>query len=191
MLKSDNITKPFSTKVDFKEGNTLSTLFFNLSINDLPAYLTSTNNEVLQGEMPKLYNSEISLLFFADYLAILELSMQGLQDKIDLLEKYCKIWGLKVNLKKTTILIFNKQGAVTKRHKFHFQEKEIEIVNQYTYLRFTFIPSGKKHMGVEKFKNKTRKTWFSIQKVLNKSKEKTFGTYLKFMDLITNFTLRM
>ena len=43
-----------------------------------------------------------------------------------------------------------KQGAVVKRDRFNFQDKEIEVVNQYTYVGFTFIPSGKKHMGVEK-----------------------------------------
>ena len=83
--------------------------------------------------MPKLCNSEISSLLFADDLAILALSKPGHQDKIDLLEKNCEDWGLKLNLKKTKILIFNKQGAVVKSHKFYFQAKEIEIVNQYTF----------------------------------------------------------
>ena len=56
---------------------------------------------------------------------------------------------------------------------------KIEIVNKHTYLGFSFILSGKKHMGVEKLENKRRKEWLSIQKMLIKSKEKTFGTYLK------------
>ena len=61
------------------------------------------------------------LLLFADDLAILAISKQGLEDKIDLLEKYWKDWGLKRNLKKTKILTFDKQGAVVNRHKFYFQ----------------------------------------------------------------------
>lgn len=64
--------------------------------------------------MPKLCNSEISLLLFSDDLGILALSKQGFQDKINLLQKYCKDWGLKLNLKKTKIIIFNKLGAVVK-----------------------------------------------------------------------------
>ena len=132
----------------------------------------------------KLFNSEITPLHFVDDLAILGLSKQDLQDKTDLLENYCKSWGLKLNLKKSEILIFKKQGAVIKRNKFHFKKKEIEIVNQYAYLGFTFITSGKKHVGVEKLTNKARKTWFLIQKMLSKSKEKTFGTYLKLMNSI-------
>ena len=40
-------------------------------------------------------------------------------------------------------MIFNKQGATIRKFKFYFQAQEIEIVKQYTYLGFTFIPSGK------------------------------------------------
>ena len=40
-------------------------------------------------------------------------------------------------------MIFNFQGATTRKFKFYFQRQEIEIVKQYTYLGFTFIPSGK------------------------------------------------
>ena len=51
--------------------------------------------------------------------------------------------GLELNLSKTKIMIFNKQGAPIRKFKFYFQGQEIEIVKQYTYLGFTFIPSGK------------------------------------------------
>ena len=40
-------------------------------------------------------------------------------------------------------MLFNKQGTTIKKFKFYFQEQEIEIVKQYTYLEFTIIPSGK------------------------------------------------
>jgi len=46
-------------------------------------------------------------------------------------------------------VIFNKQGTVIKRQKFFFGKSEIEITDQYTYLGFTFVPSGKKNKGIE------------------------------------------
>ena len=49
----------------------------------------------LQSEMLELCNSEISLQLFAGGLSILALWKQGLQDKIDLLEKYFKDRRLK------------------------------------------------------------------------------------------------
>ena len=44
-----------------------------------------------------------------------------------------------------------------------------------------FVPSGKKCVGIQNLPKKSKKTWFSIQKMLSKSKEKTIGTYLKLV----------
>ena len=60
-----------------------------------------------------------------------------------MLEQYSNEWGLELNLSQTEIMIFNKQRATIRKFKFYFQGIEIEIVKQYTYLEFTFIPSGK------------------------------------------------
>ena len=84
-----------------------------------------------------------------------------------------------MNIKKTKIIIFNKQGANIKKFKFFYRGREIETAKRYTYLGFIFTPSGKKQAGIENLINKARKAWFSIQKMLHKSKEKTIHTYLK------------
>ena len=54
-----------------------------------------------------------------------------------------------------------------KNFKFYHRHKEIEIAKQYTYLDFTFTPSGKNQVGVDNLINKTRKVWFSTQKMLH------------------------
>ena len=79
---------------------------------------------------------------------------------------------MKVTLKKIKILISSKQEAVLKRPEFHFQEIRIEIINQYTYFGFTFIPSQRKQVRVETLISKVRKSWFLIQKMLNEPKAK-------------------
>ena len=71
--------------------------------------------------------------------------------------------GLELNLSKTKIMIFNKQGAI---RRFYFQGQEIEIVKRYTYLGSTFIPSGKKHQGIESLIKKAKKSWFILQQFL-------------------------
>ena len=81
-------------------------------------------------------------------------------------------------------MIFNKQGTVNKRQNFFFGENLIDITDQYTYLGFTFVPSGKKHRGIEILLNKAWKSWFAVQKMLNKSKLKTVKTYMKLVDTI-------
>ena len=119
----------------------------------MQSWLVDTSNE--NNEKPKLEDTNISSLLFE---------------------------GLKLNIKKTKIIIFNKQGANIKKFKFYYRDKEIEIAKQYTYLGFTFTPSGKKQVGTDNLINKARKVWFSIQKMLHKSKEKTIDVYLKLID---------
>ena len=55
-------------------------------------------------------------------------------------------------------MIFNKQGATTRKFKFYFQGQEIKIVKQHTYLGFTFVSSGKKQQGIESLTNKAKKS---------------------------------
>ena len=91
-----------------------------------------------------------------------------MQKRISILQQCSYEWKLELNLSKTKI-IFNKQGATTRKSKFYFQWQEIEIVKQYTYLGFTFIPSGKKHQRIENLINKAQKSWFILQRFLQKS----------------------
>ena len=111
-------------------------------------------------------------------MAVFSLTKNGLQEKLDFLEKYCRQWNLNLNLKKTKVIIFNKQGNTIKKFKFYYRGKEIEIASQYTYLGFTFVPSGRKYADNENPIKKGKKTWFSIQKILSKSKKKQMAHIL-------------
>ena len=56
-------------------------------------------------------------------------------------------------------MIFNKQGTLIKHKKFLLGSNIIENVASYTYLGFTFIPSGEKTCGYSKF-NQQRQPGF-------------------------------
>ena len=83
-------------------------------------------------------------------------------------------------------MIFKKQRATIRKCQLWFVGQVIEVVKQYTYLGFTFIPSGKKHKGTENLKNKAKKSWFILQRFLSKPDEKIVKTYLK----LTNTTIK-
>ena len=89
---------------------------------------------------------------------------------------------IRVKSKQNKIMIFSKQGATTRNFKFYIQGQEIEIVKQYTYLGFTFIPSGKKHQGIEYLINKEKRLWFILQRFLYKTEGKSVNTYLNLTD---------
>ena len=180
IYSNGKISENFQTTVGVKQGDVLSTLLFNIFINDLPNEFQKlkTTEEVV------IFNEIIHSLLFADDLIILSLNKEDLQTKLDTLNEYCLKWGLKVNTKKTKVMIFNKAGATIKKHKLKFQGNTLETASAYTYLGFVFVPSGKPHAGIENLVNKARKAWFTIQRSLLKSKEKTVNTYLKLFDTI-------
>ena len=78
-----------------------------------------------------------------DHLVIFSLPQHGLQEKPYILEKHYRQWDLELNLKKTRVIIFNKQGSTIKKYMFYYTGKEIEIASQITHLGFIFIPPGK------------------------------------------------
>ena len=61
-------------------------------------------------DIPYLDETKINNLVFADDLAIFSLSKEALQKLISILEQYSNEWGLELNLNKTKIMTFKKQG---------------------------------------------------------------------------------
>ena len=51
LLYKSKVTEPFYTTIRLKQGDVLSTIFFNLFINDLPLFLADTSNRNI--EKPK------------------------------------------------------------------------------------------------------------------------------------------
>ena len=184
LICNDKITETFESKIGLKQGDVLSTLLFNIFINDLPEILIGHSNHSKNEEIPELDKTKINSLLFADDLTILSLSKEDLQNRINILEEYCVKWGLDLNLSKTKVLIFNKQGDTIRKDKFFYNKKEIDITEQYTYLGFIFVPSGKKHKGIENLINKAWKSWFATQKLLQKSNEKTINVYIKLFETV-------
>ena len=82
-------------------------------------------------------------------MGIFSLIKDGSQEKLDFLEKILKT-DLSLNLKKTKVIIFDKQGNTIKKCKFYYSGKVIEIASQYNYLGFTFVPSGKNMLALRK-----------------------------------------
>ena len=49
---------------------------------------------------------------YADDLALISETADGLQNCLKKLENYCSKWNLSVNVDKTKIIIFNKSGKI-------------------------------------------------------------------------------
>ena len=86
--------------------------------------------------MPTLI--ELFVLLFANDIALLSLSPGGLQAQLDSLKECCDRIKLTVNKDKTKIRVFGKGGITGRREHCFFEGQELEIVNSYCYLGFTF-----------------------------------------------------
>ncbi len=167
----DNLTDDFAIKLGVRQGDNLSPALFKIFINDLPSYLQSCSDTV------SLQHEKLNCLMYADDVVIFSTSAEGLQDRLRKLEKFCGDWCMKVNIKKTKILIFNKAGRKI-NEKFIFQDKEIECVQNYRYLGVHFTASGSFHYMRNELYNKALKAYFKLRSnfLNNNPSIKTFMT---------------
>ena len=91
---------------------------------------------------------EIFLLLFVDIVLISD-TPRGLQNQLDVLSSACKDLFLHINTDKTKVMVFRKGGFWGKHEKWHLDGKNIEVVNEYTYLGYTFTTKMSVTKGVD------------------------------------------
>ena len=67
LLYKSKVTEPFYTTIGLKQEDILSTIFFNLFINNLQSLLANISNG--NNEKPKLEDRYVTSLLFTDDLA--------------------------------------------------------------------------------------------------------------------------
>ena len=138
-------------------SNNLRPSLFKIFINDFPSYLDSCTDTVL------LNSEKLNCLIYADDIVILSTSHAGLQNRLHQLEKYCDAWCLKVNNKKTKIIVFNKAGRKILEN-FKFQNYDIDCVSNCKYLGIHFTASGSFHFAQTELYKKALKAYYKLRK---------------------------
>jgi len=138
----------FSVDLGVKQGCLLSPLLFALYLNDL--------HDFLPGGI-QINGVTIKILMYADDIVLLSTCPIILQRMINSLSIYCDTWGLEVNLDKSKVMIFREGPRISRSLSFTYNNRNIEIVNQYQYLGIllTYNLSYRKHIDI---KLKTAKT---------------------------------
>ena len=140
----------FPAETGVKQGDILSPLLFALYINDLEKCLKDQGVQSLQGinsvteELELNYDLRIALdlllLYYADDTIILADSAIGLQFALEELQTYCENWKLVVNEGKTKVMCINRREHSD--NKFYYNDKELEVVSNFTYLGINFNTRG-------------------------------------------------
>ena len=94
------ITNNFYSNYGVKQGDVPSPTLFNFYINDLAVKIKQENLGI------NVSDKNISILLYADDMAIMSDSEQNLQKKLYIVSEWCNKWRIKVNCKKTNIVHF-------------------------------------------------------------------------------------
>ena len=111
-----------------RQGDVLSPNLFNLYINDIPNLFIDDNDS------PVIGDKIIHCLLYADDLVLFSQTPDGLQEKLNKLDKYCKKWDLSVNTKKTEVMVLSNNVKNIPSEKFTIGGVQINYVNYYKYL---------------------------------------------------------
>ena len=121
------LTDAFCCTIGVKQGCPLSPNLFGLYLDSLQATLQDTPNS----DCPVLGDTALPLLLYADDLAILSHSQEGLQRLMDALQAFCHTKRLTVNIEKTKAMVFSKKAISL---VLTYQGQQIEQVSEFRYL---------------------------------------------------------
>ena len=83
-------------------------------------------------------NYNISLLLYADDIALISSSEHDMQDMLNQVDSWCRKWRLRINSQKSKIVHFRKNRSKRSSFNFHIGETFLEYVDSYKYLGVIF-----------------------------------------------------
>ena len=122
--------------------------------------------------------------FWADDIAIISESKEGLQNSLDNLQSYCQSNKIRVNVKKTKCMVFNKGGKLLRGNNFHFGNEEIELVNRFNYLGYLLTPSFSIKDLLSDLYKRGLKAYFKMKSTLGSHFKRDIPLTLKLFDAL-------
>ena len=93
---------------------------------------------------------------------------------------------MKINIKKTKIIVFNKSGKILKGQEFKIGKQPIQITDSSVYLGITFTSSGSFSLAQQKLSNKATRSLYSFLSEINIYNGASVATILKLFDSLVN-----
>lgn len=131
------VSEYFETFTGLKQGCPLSPLLFNLYVADLEKVLSNAQaGGVIVGK------KKIWSMSYADDVVCLAKSKEELREMMKTIGKYMDKRDLKVNVKKTKVMICGKGSRMSVNENFEWNMEKLEIVRCYKYLGFMIARNG-------------------------------------------------
>ncbi|VDI08605.1 Hypothetical predicted protein [Mytilus galloprovincialis] len=160
--------KAMAVDIETMGDNLLPTLF-SIFINDLVQEINDLNLGV------DLLETKLSLLLYADDIALVANSAEDLQCMLNTLHQWCKRWRELINTDKSKCIHFRKPRTKETNFEFTVGKNKLEKVENYKYLGVTFGHNENFITNAENLsKGDGRALWKMIFKIHN---SKDFGFY--------------
>ena len=131
----NSLSEDFMCMVGTRQGCNLSPILFVLYLNE---FIHMSQQENCQGIFVNESHPNVNMLLYADDVVIVGDQVNRVQKCLNLLEIYCRKWGLTVNMKKTKVMVFRNGGIIRRNEVFYFNKTKIDIVPYYKYLGTMF-----------------------------------------------------
>jgi hypothetical protein len=99
---------------------------------------------------------------YADDTILLAENKLNLQNGLNAMYDYCKLWDLNVNEDKTKIVVFNSRKSGNPNLNFTYNGKQLETAESFTYLDVLFNFNGKFGKAKKKTVDQARRAMFSV-----------------------------
>ena len=122
------LTEWFETLLGVRQGDSLSPTLFSIFINDLAQGIQELGRGI------EFENERISILLYADDVAIVCDNEQDMQVMLDFVHEWCNTWQMKINMSKSKVMHIRRKGTERSEFPFKFGQQVINYVSEYKYL---------------------------------------------------------
>ena len=129
----DATSEWFTIEAGVRQGGVLSPIFYCIYVDDLVDILSALGIGCYLRQM------FLSILLYADDMALMAPSLKGLQTLLSVTETYCKEWDILLNAKKTKNMVFGKKYELP---ELILDGKSIEWVESWTRPTQCFCRQG-------------------------------------------------
>ncbi|XP_025262551.1 golgin subfamily A member 6-like protein 22 [Camponotus floridanus] len=138
-------------KKGVRQGCPLSPTLFNVSLADLEEEMKKVQEGGVVLGRKKIYS-----LSYADDVALMSTTPEGLKEMIERLGKYLEKKGLELNTEKSKIMVFRKGQGRRTRLEFKWKEEVIEEVKEFTYLGYIMKGNSSDEGQIKKLEGKAK-----------------------------------
>ena len=173
---NDIYTEEFHINTGIRQGDSISSTLFACFINDLVAEINNNKLGINIG------NHRVSCLLYADDLVILSENEVNLQAMLISLCNWCEKWNIKINIKKSNIILFHPNRRKNSEFEFKINNQVINDVDYYKYLGVYMDANLKMNITIKRFAESGSRSLGTIISKYKLMPSMCFQTYTKLFN---------